>query len=276
MEVYYQNSRGEVLYLTRWPYWMQTGDIINYSWSYRSNTYNRLQGFDRGIQEKTITLTIKTSTPEEYSIAVDEFHRITETDTILNTPGKLYINGSYLQCFVVSSEKTEWESMNMSMDNTIRLITDRPQWVNEITRSFQKASLNQTSNENNNGNFPHDHPYDYARNLMNEEIFNAAIVNSKFRMIIYGGCINPEVTISGHTYKVLDTLEDKEYMVIDSVSKTIIKHKTYGEIENIFQRRYKPESVFAPIPAGDNPVFWNRNFGFDLTLIQERSEPAWS
>jgi alginate O-acetyltransferase complex protein AlgI len=34
--------------------------------------------------------------------------------------------------------------------------------------------------------------------------------------------------------------------------------------------------VFEKIPSGNNIVVWDGNWGFDITLFEERSEPKWT
>lgn len=126
------------------------------------------------------------------------------------------------------------------------------------------------------GCYPYGYQRGYAKNLTEEQFLNSAIASCPFRINIYGKCQDPEIKIGGHRYKVLDSIGSRELILIDSRQKTIQKQTSDGDTENIFAKRYKEESVFQPIPSGKVPVFWDRSFGFDLILYQERSEPSWS
>ena len=62
-------------------------------------------------------------------------------------------------------------------------------------------------------------------------------------------------------------------MTIDSSQGTIILTKTDGSRENAFNSREKEQNIFARIPQGMSRVKWNGDFGFDMILFQERSQP---
>ena len=94
-------------------------------------------------------------------------------------------------------------------------------------------------------------------------------------MIIFGPCIDPRITINGHVYQVFDTVEKGEYITINSINMTIIKNRNNGTTANLWDYQAKEESVFSPIPGNVISVNWSGTFGFDLTLFEERSEPAW-
>ena len=49
-----------------------------------------------------------------------------------------------------------------------------------------------------------------------------------------------------------------------------------GVRTNLFDLRDKSASVFQKIPGGTLNVGWSGEFMFELTLYQERSEPAWT
>ena len=67
-----------------------------------------------------------------------------------------------------------------------------------------------------------------------------------------------------------------EYLVIDSSEKTIMLVKGSGEKVNCFNKRSRDSYVFEKIPVGANTVSWEGEFGFDVTLLEERSEPKWT
>lgn len=623
MEIFYVNSNGERIDLVNWPYKAQTGDILDYSWEYVTSNYGRITGFERGVKEKFITLTIKGNTVKDFAEAVDHLHRMTERDIVLNNPGKLYVNSSYMQGFIYSSAKEDWEGAGQTgtMDTTLRFVTDRPQWVEEAPYSFPSSAymnfeeymlpgetdeylvslgekapitlsvtreignilhytintgaiaechnffdvlfkkgdtwgvqkrtgleivnletyeklndgyfvtyrktldqgnqgiymcshlntvaqpispedltpvdyqegtevvstlsemanayvriwgtaqgvkqftlvsvrnkdaarnsygyLSQYTHDhlvmytyeqlqqgidecgivfnlseplgesdyifrdsdgkwkidrngertelseqlqkqlnnfttyagettiycegdqpylevefqseeyyanvlnggealrfpaeefahfedntlyirlrhghniqdlrllyvltteefvaldsadqqkmqeieeiddikriildgdtstggNDFGVYPHGFPWDYADNTTSKEIINDAIGSSPFQLTIYGKCVDPEIRIGGHLYKLIESLDRGDYAIIDSKSKTITKHLANGEQENIYHSRFKEQSIFQPIKEGINEVYWNETFGFDITLISERSEPAWN
>ena len=68
------------------------------------------------------------------------------------------------------------------------------------------------------------------------------------------------------------SVDDGEYMVIDSKSKTIRRYKANKQIVNEFGSRNMESSVFQLIPTGKSNVIWDGSFGIDITLYHERSE----
>jgi len=116
----------------------------------------------------------------------------------------------------------------------------------------------------------------YNQQIQSESIISDALISAPFKLIIYGQCHEPEIIINNHTYKILDTIERGEYVIVDSAEKTITKYCANGATENIFNKRYKEQSIFEPIAEGANEIIWNREFSFDLILMDERSEPKWT
>lgn len=121
-----------------------------------------------------------------------------------------------------------------------------------------------------------DFAYNYASELHGNTLNNAGFIGTNFRLIIYGACTTPTIYISGHRYQVNRIVEANEYLTIDSVEKTITLTKRNGEIVNCFNFRDRDSYIFEKIPSGSNVVSWNGDFGFDIVLIEERSEPKWT
>ena len=116
---------------------------------------------------------------------------------------------------------------------------------------------------------------DYLSNRGSRALYNPAVVDANFKLIMYGPCVNPQVKINNHIYQVFVTLIATEYVVIDSVSKTIKKHNYDGTETNVFSLRNKNSYIFKRIDAGENMLIWDGTFRFDLILFDERSEPVW-
>ena len=95
-------------------------------------------------------------------------------------------------------------------------------------------------------------------------------------MTVYGPVLNPKVTIAGHVYEVITTLYEGDYMVVDSRLGKVYKVLSDGSRVDLFNQRNKQSDLFEKIPKGNSTVIYNQKFGFDVTLIQERSEPRWS
>lgn len=91
-------------------------------------------------------------------------------------------------------------------------------------------------------------------------------------MRMYGPCTDPCVTINGHPYQIITTLESGEYLEVDSKAQTIIKYMENGTTSNLYNSRLFEYSVFKKIPCGESIINWNGTFGFELIVYMERSE----
>ena len=84
---------------------------------------------------------------------------------------------------------------------------------------------------------------------------------------------DPMILINGHSYQVYTSLEESDYMQINSRNNTIVKYRSDGVRQDIYDSRAKQQSVFDLITPGNIRVVWSGSFGFDLKLYCERSEP---
>lgn len=128
----------------------------------------------------------------------------------------------------------------------------------------------------NGAGYPYDFPYDYALPLISNNIFCESIGASDFRLLIYGEAANPSVIIGGHNYAINGTVGKGETLLIDSLTKTITLTTAAGNKINWFDKRGRENYIFEPIPTGKVGVNWSGSFGFDLTIIEKRSEPKWT
>ena len=117
MRIYYQaGADGKIVNLDKPPYWMQTGDFLNYSWEYTLSG-KCIGELRKTIQEKGFTITIFGKEQAEYERNVDALHEVFEKDVLKKKPGRFYFGEYYISCFIYASEKEEWES-GYSMENT--------------------------------------------------------------------------------------------------------------------------------------------------------------
>ena len=83
-EIYYLSGEGrKKLYLDRVPYWMQTGDFMDYQWDYTARN-RRITGFSKDVQEHDLTISVFGNTAEEYEANLQQMHDIFEaTDQLV-------------------------------------------------------------------------------------------------------------------------------------------------------------------------------------------------
>lgn len=274
-DIYYVNSNNEKIDLLEPPYMLQTGELFGYKWNYESKQRlgggGKITNIRKDLEERTLTLSIVNYGVENYEEAIDYLHEITDIDVLKKTPGRLYVGGMYLNCYVTASEKSEWEPEAGYIDVSLTLAVEYPMWVGENPYTFHSFGVSSTDNKR----YPGRYPYRYANGMNSTYIINPHFTNSNFELIIYGPAVNPMVTIGGVPYLVNVILEEDEYLAIDSRSRTIIKATKNGEWENLYHNRQKGRNFFRKIGPGRQSISWTGKFDFDLIIYEERGEPKW-
>ncbi len=266
----YKNHLNEVFEFGKDGIFVDTNDLHDYEWN-MTKRGNKISGLDYGITKKKLPVVIICATEAQGIAARNKLMEITEKDVLALKHGRIIIGDYYYRCFVTASAKKEYLTSKRHMVLTLTLNSDFPFWVKESLNTFRKAS-----EETGTGlDFSHDFPFDYYSGLANKTLTNTGFVDSNFRMIIYGACVDPAVHISGHTYQVNCEVGEGEYLTIDSVTKKIFLTAVDGTVTNAFNSRNRDSYIFEKIPPGGNPVLWEGNFGVDVILLEERSEPKW-
>lgn len=121
--------------------------------------------------------------------------------------------------------------------------------------------------------FNYDYDFGSTTSSRKEMQFDGS-TDVNFRMVIHGAAVNPTININGHIYQVNTSINDGEYIVIDSVERTVTLYSGIAEI-NLFDLRYKQSDIFEPIDATEMTVNWGGSYEVDLILYLERSEPRW-
>lgn len=257
-------------------------DLHDYSWGYTSDN-NRISSFNKGIVEKTIPLVICCSSAEEGLALKNRLLEIGEKDILAVKHGKLIMGDYYLKCFIRGSKKSDYLYDKGYLKTTLSIVTDYPQWVKESTTSFRMNGTVVTETQGSastsgkrNFDYMYDFPYDFTSGMKNRTLNNTGFVGTNFKLIIFGAAVNPAVHIAGHTYQVKCSIGDGEYLTIDSLAKTIMLTKADGTVVNHFNDRNRESYIFETIPPGNNAVTWDNTFGFDVILLEERSEPKWT
>lgn len=269
-EIKYVNHVNETIKLDTPQIFVQDCDLYNFEWSVTSKN-DRISGFRRGIKSKSVTLIIKGSTPDECNRLCDRLSDVMEKDTLAVEPGKLFVGEYYLKCFVVESKKTEYVKKQGFVKVTLKVTTDSAFWTKESITTFGYGIANKGDNLDFHGDFPSD----YTSNMLGKQLNNTGFFDTNFKIVIYGLCENPGVTIAGHLYKVDASVARNEYLTIDSVNKTVTLVHTDGKVENCFHLRNKDSYIFKKIPCGVSNVSTSGDFKFDIVLLEERSEPKW-
>lgn len=276
MEVYYINHKGQKIDLGRPPCQLQIGNVRDYSKKYEGKN-NKISRIYSDITTTQATVTIEAESESEFYTVANRFFEITETDTAAEVQGKLYIGDYYISCNVIASNKTYWKETFRGMENTVKLLIPYPFWCREENKAFKKRSQEVANQTEDYLFYPISYPYKYSVPNDVADFENDHYAACDFRMTIYGPCKNPAIRINGHLYEIMATLYDGDYLRVDSRENTVIQCQSGGGEINRFNQRNKESDLFKKIQAGKNVVSWaTEEFGFDLTVFQERSEPKWT
>ena len=275
MDIYYQSASNRIIDFKSSTYRLQTADIFDYEWDFESiqsvlgGTITR---FTKKMAKKNLKFTVKAPTKQGYYTALNDLFEITEKDVVENTPGRLYVNGYYLTCYVVAGSKSEWESGVPICDGEVQIIAPNPFFTREDMTSYSEQTIT-----GDYGKYPMRYPTRYASGATSQELINPHFSNSPFQMVVYGACTNPAVMISGNLYQVNVVLLDGEQLIIDTreSKRTIVVKKVDGTIVNAFSSQNRNSYIFEPLSAGSNTISWDGTFAVDITIFEQRSEPKW-
>lgn len=251
---------------------IKTAGLYDYEWEVNETATklgSLINSFGKKPKKYDITLDFK-GNKSERAAAAERFNRITETDVINKTIGRLTLNGYYIGCYIIASEHE-----NSGMPRTVRkqasAYAPYPFWIAENTYTFHSYGVSSS----NNKRYPGRYPYRYANGMNNTYIQNPHFTDANFSLVIYGPVTNPMVSIGGQNYLVNIVLEEGERLEIDSRTETVTKVMAKGERVNAFHNREKGKTFFRKIPPGRQPVIWTGKFDWDLEIYEERSEPKW-
>lgn len=254
--------------------YLNYNDLRDYSWSY--DTINdRISRFYRGVTNRKIPLVIYCESDDAAVLVKNRLHELTESDIEARIPGKVFVGDYYTNGYVTASAKSNYLTTKRLCNIDLTLTSDDPAWYLEQTYTFLPGT-GSAIGTGDGTDYPYDYAYDYALSLSGQKIVCKSIGSNAFRLVIYGEAYNPAVVIGGHTYTINGAIKSGESLLIDSLAKTIILTTATGNKINWFDKRGRENYIFEPIPAGQNAVTWSGTFGFDLTVIEKRSEPRWT
>ena len=249
-------------------------DLRNYSWSY-DTINNRISRFYMGTKNRKLPLVVKCNSDEEAVAVKNRLHELAEADIEAKIPGKIFVGDYYTNGYITASTKSNYLITKRLCYIELTLTSDDPAWYREQTHTFLPGT-GSSIGIGGGTDYPYDYPYDYALSLKGQKIVCDSVGSNAFRLLIYGEAVNPSVVIGGHVYAINGTIGKGETLLIDSLSKKITLTTAFGNKINWFDKRGREDYIFEPIPAGQNTVSWLGTFGFDLMVIEKRSEPRWT
>lgn len=268
----YTNNFNETLEFGKDSLFVNENDLRDFAWDITSKN-NKISGFKKGIVSKTIPVILKCNTEAEGIQLRNKLFEVFEKDVLAQKHGKIQIGDHYMLCYITGSKKTQYLITKQYMLVTLTVQTDYPVWIKETVTQFDMT----TGTTGTYLDFPYDFPFDYKSGYANSHIVNTDFVASNFIIRVFGYTQSPTIYIGDHEYSVDVLVDTNEYLTIDSINKTIVLTRSNGQQVNCFNNRNKGSYIFEKIPSGSSVVSSaNKNVRFEVTLLEERSEPKWT
>lgn len=252
---------------------LNSNELRDYTWDYEAIN-NRISRFHRSIRSRKLPLIVKCQSMDNAKQVKNRLLELAEADIYALLPGKVYINGYYTTGYITASAKKDYLISPKYCQIELTLTSAEPAWYTEKTHVFTNKQEN-PSILGSGADYPFDYKYDYAVFMKNRQIVCDSIISNRFKIRIYGEATNPTITIGNHQYTVNGMVKAGETLLIDGLNKTITLTTAQGNRINWFNKRNRANYIFEPIQPGINAVRYNGSFDFDLTIVEERSEPKW-
>lgn len=272
MKSCYKNHLGQSVDFMDWPYKISESDLYNYEWSYETSdsTHPRVSRLYRELQQKSFKISVCAEDARAYNSALENLLAVTEVDVLEKSPGQLYIGETYVKCYMLASQKSDWHPGVPFLTNTFTIVCESA-WIKEISCSYSVGEVTDV----NSKKYPYKYPYSYGTGSGEATLTNTHYSDCDFQLVMYGPCVNPHVIVGEYRYQVNTVLELGECLTIDSKARTVKKTMNDGTIVNCFNERQRKPSIFRKIPPGEQRLQSPGTFNFVLTLYAERSEPEW-
>lgn len=276
LECKYINSIGEEFVFNVDNNRINKSDVRDYEWNYIEQ-YEKIKLFTKDLSTRTIPVFFFNRSQYMYHnelyYKAEDLYEIIDRDVRTLKQGKLYVGDYFVNCYVVGSSKAEYDNGVIISENLI-ILSDW-NWRKDITRLFGGSSAFQPTSQERD--FPYDYRWDYVLGASQQRFVTDAIAPFDFKIAFQGPVENPTLVVQNQIYRVYTTVEEGEYLTVDSVEKTIIKTKQNGDTVNEFNYRDRENYIFEKMPVrnGSSLVIWQEGKLVTVTAYLERSEPKW-
>ena len=209
---------------------------------------------------------------------LNSFHDATEHDIFLMQKGTLVVDGYSIECYIIASDTIAPENNEAETTNEASIYCPYPFWIKETKYEIEAKGTAQVVD---GLDFDFDLPCDLGVSGYKKTIYFDTTIPLDFRMVIYGECINPTITINGHVYEVDVTVPANSTLTISSIEKNDREKAVYitypsGNTQSVLYARNRDSYIFEPIKSSGAVVITAAmTVKFDLYLIEKRSEPKW-
>lgn len=276
MKIEYVNSSGASIVLNSGHYLVSGHDLRDFAWerkvSNRPSGFGGRVSFTRPVQEKKISIGIRGR--ELFAQNAAALMALTEPDILNNTPGRLYLGDQYLICYLaVESKVNRYAEKSFWVSKDLTVLVVEPFWRTEKTYHFLIGTVEDIENAKR---YDLKYDYRYIASASSGSIINDHYAPSQMIITVYGAAENPSITVGGNIYSVQASVSATQRIVIDQLQRRIESVSAAGDKTNLFDYRDKENDIFIPVSSGVQTVIYDGTFDFDITLVQQRSEPKWT
>nr|DAI14816.1 MAG TPA: tail protein [Caudoviricetes sp.] len=233
-----------------------------------------MTGITRKAREATVTVKIHDS-----PAMLDLLRRLADADMASGEPGTLIADGEWEAGAWIA--KSEPQSITPTMVETqLTIVLADGMWRRGATEHHDPR----TDKAGGDLDHPYDYPHDYAGMSILDTVTNTTGMPQPVKLTIFGPCINPYIIIGTNRYEVDATIPAGSRLEVDAASdsRTVTMISDTGLRTNLFGKAVRGAGrgsgtyIFEPLPHGTSTISWAGGFEFDLTAIEERSEPPWT
>lgn len=276
--IYYRNSAGEEIHFDEAPYSVSSTDIFDSLCTLNAVSRPLSEGCRvlskyRDCESRILKINVFGQNQNEHNTALNRLAEVIGRDVEALTAGKLYVNGQYLLCYINGNEKQISLNWSTCTALSLTITPEYPYWCRE--RKFSYYVRDNTA-DLGGLKYPRKYPYRYTSNEQSLNLVNSHYAPCPMIITIYGPAVNPNIYIGNILCGLNITLADGEYAVINQITREIYCRNSNGETINIFNRRNKSGNVFEFAPPGNSHIIFSGDFGMDVTIAEQRSEPLWN
>ncbi len=271
-ELTYTSSDGHMISLVSEELSVQTAsEIRGYEWEF-------------GVGRKNIYAPRRNYTSQKVKFiakreALEKLRKITDGDVVKEEAGTFTAHDEWTQKGYITG---------ISVDNvspyyifgSFNVILLQGAWYKTVTASFTKNSKSSTILSQGK-DYPFDYKYDFSYNTTPQLLNTNSTLSCEFKLIIYGACVNPVITIGENAYRVNVRVPDDALLIVDTRDKTVVLRDDTGYTQNVFDKAVRgdgkgsKEYIFEPLPVGESIVSWDNSYGFDIEYYIEESCIPW-
>lgn len=213
----------------------------------------------RSDECRTLVMELNASSAQELSRLMCLMRDTFDPDLESRTPGRLWIGDSYLRCWCCGRAKELSFNFPHRARVTLSIQPAFPAWCQD--KDYSMAA----------------DPSLGSDDMRFLPVENEGCSPAPLTITLHGPADAPVVKINGFSVGITSPLGEGERVVINQQEHTVTKYTADGQAVNFFGRRTKSGHIFDYAPSGRTLISTScHTMAFDVTLTEQRSEPAWS